>query len=36
MFEVDVVMAEADRLTDAQTVTKHHEHQEVIADPVPS
>jgi hypothetical protein len=36
MVEVDFVTAEADRLTDAQTVTKHHEYQEMIPDPVPS
>ena len=36
VVEVDLVTAEADRFADAQTVTKHHEHQEMIPDPVPS
>jgi hypothetical protein len=36
VVEVDLVTAEADRLADAQTVTKHHEDQEMIPDPVPS
>nr|WP_239992185.1 hypothetical protein [Rhodopila globiformis] len=36
VVEVDFVTAEADRLADTQTVTKHHEDQEMIPDPVPS
>jgi hypothetical protein len=36
VVEVDLVTAEADRLADAQAVTKHHEDQEMIPDPVPS
>jgi hypothetical protein len=36
VVEVDLVTAKADRLADAQTVTKHHEDQEMIPDPVPS
>src|SRR3954452_4890734 len=36
VVEVDFVTAEADRLTDTQTVTKHHEDQEMIMDSMPS
>src|SRR5208337_1719072 len=32
VVEVDLVTAQADRLADAQTVTKHHENEEMIAD----
>src|SRR3954451_20968136 len=36
VVEVDFVTAEADRLADTQTVTKHHEDQEMIPDSMPS
>jgi hypothetical protein len=35
LVEVDLVAAQADRLTDAQAVAVHHQHQQVVADAVP-
>ncbi len=34
VVEVDLVAAQADRLADAQTMTKHRQNEQVIADPV--
>jgi len=33
VVEIDLVTAQADRLADAQTMAKHHQHEQVIADP---